>query len=75
MTGRVLSIYDSSDQIAGPCAPYKPLTAKTSSFEEISISLGEGHGFQFSVNSAWITPALVVRPVSSAPVFGNYRFA
>ncbi len=58
MTGRVLSIYDSSDQIAGPCAPYKPLTAKTSSFEEISISLGEGHGFQFSGNSAWITPAL-----------------
>ena len=58
MTGRVLSIYDSSDQIAGPCAPYKPFTAKTSTFEEISISLGEGHGFQFSGNSAWITPAL-----------------
>jgi hypothetical protein len=58
MTGRVLSIYDTSDQVAGPCAPYKPLSAKTRSFEEISISLGEGHGFQFSANAAWITPAL-----------------
>ena len=58
MTGRVLSIYDTSDQIAGPCAAYKPLIENTRSFEEISTSLGEGHGFRFSANPAWITPAL-----------------
>ena len=58
MTGRVLSIYDTSDQIASSCAPYKALTAKTHSFQEISISQGEGHGFQFSADPAWITPAL-----------------
>jgi hypothetical protein len=58
MAGRVLSSYDTSDEIAGPCAPYKPLMARTRAFEGVSISLGAGYGFQFSADPAWIAPAL-----------------
>ena len=58
MTGKVLSVYDTSDAIAGPCRRYRDLFAATDEFEEIAISTGRDHGFQFVADGAWIRPAL-----------------
>ena len=57
MSGRVLSIYDTSDQMAGPCRDFPALTEETVRFEERSVETGRGHGFQFSADEAWIAPA------------------
>ncbi|MGF1526237.1 MAG: hypothetical protein ACFCBW_05530 [Candidatus Competibacterales bacterium] len=58
MTGNVLSIYDTSDTIAGPCRPHPDLFQRASRFEEVAISTGLDHGFQFTVQEAWVAPAL-----------------
>lgn len=58
MTGKVLSIYDTSDKIAGPCKSYTGLFGATDKFEEVAISTGRNHGFQFTADDAWIGPAL-----------------
>ncbi len=57
MSGQVLSIYDTSDQVAGPCNDYPALTEETVRFEERSVETGRGHGFQFAADEAWIAPA------------------
>ena len=58
MTGKVLSVYETSDTIAGPCKPYAGLRKRTEKFEEVAVSTGNDHGFQFSADKAWIYPAL-----------------
>ncbi len=58
MTGRVLSVYDTSDKIAGPCRRHPGLFTATDEFEEIAVSTGRDHGFQFVADDAWLAPAL-----------------
>ncbi|MGF1502414.1 MAG: hypothetical protein ACFBSD_11415 [Paracoccaceae bacterium] len=58
MTGRVLSIYEASDRIAGACAPHGALYANAQAFEEQETKTGLDHGFQFVADPVWITPAL-----------------
>lgn len=57
MSGQVLSIYDTSDQIAGPCNDYPALTEETVRFEERAIETGKDHGFQFTADDTWIALA------------------
>ncbi|MEM8838019.1 MAG: hypothetical protein AAGE89_07990 [Pseudomonadota bacterium] len=54
MRGTVLSIYETSDEVAGPCADHPEIAANTAVFEEKAISTGKGHGFQFSPDEAWV---------------------
>ena len=58
MTGKVLSVYDRSDKIAGSCRRYPDLFTAADKFQEIAVSTGRDHGFQFSADKAWIGPAL-----------------
>ncbi len=57
LTGRVLSIYETSDTVAGPCPTGTPLTRSTQSFRQISINAGTNHGFLFTADPAWVGPA------------------
>lgn len=58
MTGRVLSIVEETDKVAGACTPYEGLHAGTATFDEIIVTTGLDHGFQFTAEAAWIDPAL-----------------
>lgn len=53
MQGRLLSLYDSKDQIGGTC---KEAKAKASQlvFEEEILSVGAGHGTFYSPNKVWV---------------------
>ncbi len=57
LTGRVLSIYETSDTVAGPCPTGTTLTRSTRSFRQISTSAGTNHGFLFTPDPAWVGPA------------------
>ena len=57
LTGRVLSIYESSDTVAGSCPKGTDLTSQTQSFEEVRTDIGKSHGFLFSPDPAWVQPA------------------
>lgn len=57
LTGRVLSIYDTSDTVAGPCPRDKDLTTSTVEFDEIRTETGLDHGFLFGPDPVWVKPA------------------
>ncbi len=57
LTGHVLSIYDDSDTIGGPCPDNEVLTAGTTRFKQIRTETGLNHGFLFSADAVWVIPA------------------
>ena len=57
LTGRVLSIFESSDTVAGPCPKGTALTRATQSFEQAETHSGTSHGFLFTPDPAWVRPA------------------
>lgn len=57
LTGHVLSIYETSDSIAGPCPDEEALTASTTKFTQIRTDTGRDHGFLFSADPVWTSPA------------------
>lgn len=57
LTGRVLSIYEASDTIGGPCPENETLSAATTTFTQIRTDTGLDHGFLFSADAVWATPA------------------
>lgn len=57
LTGHVLSIYEDSDTIGGPCPENDALSAATTRFNQIRTQTGLDHGFLFSANAVWVTPA------------------
>ena len=57
LTGRVLSIYESSDTVAGSCPQGTEFSSQTQSFEEVRTDIGNSHGFLFSPHPAWVQPA------------------
>ena len=52
MQGRMLSIYDGKDTIAGTCAE-AAAKGQSVTFEETVLELGTGHGAFYSANPAW----------------------
>ncbi|MEL7048290.1 MAG: hypothetical protein AAFO75_04880 [Pseudomonadota bacterium] len=58
MTGFVLSLHEATDTVAGFCARSLTLTKGAEFFREVILSTGKNHGFQFTPDDAWITPAL-----------------
>lgn len=59
MNGRVFAISERSDTVAGTCAQHTALYDRAASFEELEISTGRDHGFQFDADPAWTGPAAV----------------
>lgn len=57
LTGRVLSIYETSDTVAGACPKDSDLTLSTTKFEEIKTETGLDHGFLFRADPIWVEPA------------------
>ncbi len=58
VTGRLLSLYETSDSLGVSCAPMFARRGPGSRIREIALSLGLGHGTFFQPRSAWLGPAL-----------------
>jgi hypothetical protein len=56
VSGRLLSIYETSDSMGVSCAPMFARQSPGSQVREIALSLGLGHGTFFLPRSAWLTP-------------------
>jgi hypothetical protein len=56
--GRVLSIYDASDEGVGTCESLFARSAGLNARKEIQINLGLGHGFLYRPHKEWIDPAI-----------------
>lgn len=57
VTGRLLSLYETSDSLGVSCAPLFARAGPGSEVREIPLSLGLGHGTFFEPRSAWLDPA------------------
>lgn len=58
LTGRVLSVYESSDTLAGSCERLADQPESPRSFREIRISTGKLHGAFYMPLPAWVDPVL-----------------
>ena len=58
VTGRLLSIYETSDSLGVSCAPMFARRRPGSQTREIALSLGLGHGTFFQPRWAWLGPVL-----------------
>jgi hypothetical protein len=58
VTGRLLSIYETSDSMGVSCAPLFARRGAGSEVRELPVSLGLGHGTFFQPRAAWLAPAL-----------------
>lgn len=57
LTGEVLSIYESSDDIGGTCRPLAARSRRLRRFAEIRLATGLGHGMVYRPLPAWVDPA------------------
>lgn len=58
VTGRMLSLYETSDSLGVSCAPMFAHRTPGSRAREIALSVGRGHGTFFQPRSAWLLPAV-----------------
>lgn len=58
LTGRVLSVHEVSDTLAGSCRSLAAQPERPDSFEEIAISTGKSHGAFYLPHRAWVDPVL-----------------
>jgi hypothetical protein len=58
LSGEVLSIYETSDEIGQSCMPLVRLSPKVSRFSEIRLETGLGHGVVYRPMREWLTPAI-----------------
>lgn len=56
--GRVLSIYDASDEGPGTCESLFARSEGLNKRKELKINLGLGHGFLYRPHKEWIEPAI-----------------
>jgi hypothetical protein len=57
LSGRVLSIYETSDDF-GSCRPLAEASTGVSSFEEIALSTGRQHGAFYTADPLWLDPVI-----------------
>ena len=58
VSGRLLSLYETSDTLGISCAPMFAHRSAGSRTREIPLSLGLGHGTFFQPRPAWLAPAI-----------------
>jgi hypothetical protein len=58
LRGRILSIYEASDPIAGPCSEFLSASVVEPEFEELRLAVGGGHGAFYRPIQAWLGPVL-----------------
>jgi hypothetical protein len=57
LTGEVLSIYESSDDVGGSCRPLAQRSPDLGRFAEVRLETGLGHGMVYRPLDAWVGPA------------------
>ena len=57
LTGEVLSIYETSDDLGGTCRPLAARSRRLRRFAEIRLTTGLGHGMVYRPIRAWVDPA------------------
>lgn len=55
--GRILSIYEKSDQVGRSCKGIKSASSGISKFKEIELTTGKMHGFIYQPLEEWVQPA------------------
>ena len=58
LSGRVLSLFETSDEFGGSCQDLAARSPGISDFKEISFSTGEGHGAFYQAESFWLDAVL-----------------
>lgn len=58
LNGRVLSIYDASDEGAGTCQKLFARSAGLKQSDEVKLNLKLGHGFIYRPLKEWVEPAV-----------------
>ena len=58
VSGRMLSLYETSDSLGVSCAPMFARRSPGSHIREIALRLGLGHGTFFQPRSAWLSPVV-----------------
>jgi hypothetical protein len=56
LTGRVLSIFDPSDEIGGSCEQLRDRSPAIVAYREVRLSTGLGHGFVYRPLREWVQP-------------------
>jgi hypothetical protein len=69
--GRILSVYEASDEVGRSCQGLFAKSAATGERSEIRINLGEEHGAFFRPHDEWLTP--VIEWVHLNPATGASR--
>jgi hypothetical protein len=54
LSGRILSLYETSDDSGGPCQSLAARSPGVSDFEEVPFSTGEGHGAFYQADEFWL---------------------
>jgi hypothetical protein len=58
MAGRLLSIYDATDDFGGTCAKLRTMAGENiTAYDEVRIDTGLRHGFLYKPLPEWIDPA------------------
>jgi predicted esterase len=68
LRGRILSIYEASDPIAGPCSEFLSASVIEPEFEEVRLEVGGGHGAFYRPVQAWLDPVLAWSKGREVPV-------
>lgn len=58
LNGKVLSIYEQSDELAGSCKALAERSRDLARFEEIRLETGLAHGFLYRPLPEWVAPAV-----------------
>lgn len=58
VSGRVLSLYETSDSLGVSCAPLFAHRSPGAITKEVALSLGLGHGTFFQPRAAWLEPTI-----------------
>lgn len=58
LTGKILSIYEASDEIGGTCKSVAEQSPDISEFKEIRLETGLGHGMLYRPLKEWVGPAV-----------------
>ena len=56
--GRILSVYEASDDVGRSCASLFAKSGSTGERKEIEINIGGGHGAFFRPRAEWLTPII-----------------
>jgi hypothetical protein len=58
LSGAILSIYEASDDIGGTCGPLVKRSPAVTTFREIRLNTGLGHGMVYRPLPSWVKPTI-----------------